>query len=51
VAALSRSIIPFGVRFGAKSAYQLENESDGSPNSAKVRMSGANAERVSLVAA
>jgi hypothetical protein len=41
LAALRRSIISFGVRFGAKSAYQLENESDGSPSSAKVGMSGA----------
>jgi hypothetical protein len=44
-------MVSLGVRFGAKGSNQLENESDGSPSSAEVGMSGAGAERASLVAA
>ena len=37
--------------FGAKSAYQAEKESPGSPISPKIGMSGASGERVSLAPA
>src|SRR5215470_6888481 len=45
-APLSRSTISFGVPFGAKSAYQPDKETIGSPISPKVGMSGASAKRV-----
>ena len=50
-AALSLPMMSFGVPLGAKSPYQGDHETAGSPSSAKVGISGATVRRVLLVAA